>query len=310
MRAGTANSDSHSLALEQVGYPRNLVFGEPIRRRLPCTHPGRSTAKFDADVRRGHMVGTNGPVLDVTIVDDGMDELSTRTWIRSKVSPAAELVIDVSTAPWIPVTEVRVIVNGEVTTDRRRRVQAVRRVHDFGRHTSGRSSADSPMSGPPVGADADASSWTPNGDAWLVVEAGLKLPDAVDVDGDGLPDLPTPTSREPGTDDGSELRFQAIAPGAWPIAFTNPFLIDVDGDGWKAPGLDTVSTRLADRVWRCWCWSRPRRARAAAPGRLPDARTIRAGGPLAGGIGARRFRRGARGVRRDRCSACACAARC
>ena len=29
VRAGTANSDSHSLALEQVGYPRNLVFGDP-----------------------------------------------------------------------------------------------------------------------------------------------------------------------------------------------------------------------------------------------------------------------------------------
>ena len=28
LRAGTANSDTHSLALEHVGYPRNLVFGD------------------------------------------------------------------------------------------------------------------------------------------------------------------------------------------------------------------------------------------------------------------------------------------
>jgi len=26
-------------------------------------------------------------------------------------------------------------------------------------------------------------------------------------------------------------------PGSFPIAFTNPFIIDVDGGGWQAPGL-------------------------------------------------------------------------
>ena len=62
------------------------------------------------------MVGTNGPVLVVTI-EDGMDVL--RPGLDPiQVSPAAELVIDVATAPWIPVTEVRVIVNGRIVNDK------------------------------------------------------------------------------------------------------------------------------------------------------------------------------------------------
>ena len=56
LRAGTANSDTHSLALEQVGYPRNLVFGKRshqadapghrgVRRRR--AGPGTSSARTD-----------------------------------------------------------------------------------------------------------------------------------------------------------------------------------------------------------------------------------------------------------------------
>src|SRR6185436_11888587 len=60
-RAGTANSDTHSLGLERIGYPRNIVFdvqSDPL-----------DVERFDEAVRSGHMVGTNGPVLDVSIID-------------------------------------------------------------------------------------------------------------------------------------------------------------------------------------------------------------------------------------------------
>jgi hypothetical protein len=70
-------------------------------------------------------------------------------------------------------------------------------------------------------------------DAWLIVEAGTDLPAVVVADGDGLPELADPgLSPDPALSD-----YQAIVPGAWPIAFTNPFLIDVDGNGWHPPGL-------------------------------------------------------------------------
>ena len=97
--------------------------------------------------------------------------------------------------------------------------------------------ADGPDDAPPVDV-AEVQAAAVAGDAWLVVEAGLKLPDAVDVDGDGLPDLAD--ADIPGRPDrltDPRFDFNAIAPGAWPAAFTNPFLIDVAGDGWKAPGL-------------------------------------------------------------------------
>ena len=59
VRAGTANSDTHSLAVERIGYPRNIVFGGHERDAL-------DVGRFDADIRPGHMEGTTGPVIDVT----------------------------------------------------------------------------------------------------------------------------------------------------------------------------------------------------------------------------------------------------
>ncbi|HXT99591.1 MAG TPA: CehA/McbA family metallohydrolase, partial [Polyangia bacterium] len=105
VRAGAANSDTHSLGPDRVGYPRNIVLGTHQRDAL-------DVEAFDADVRRGHMIGTNGPVLDVTIKDGdaiyppGLDPI--------RVSSSAQLVMTVSFAPWIPVTEIRVIINGVV----------------------------------------------------------------------------------------------------------------------------------------------------------------------------------------------------
>ena len=70
-------------------------------------------------------------------------------------------------------------------------------------------------------------------DSWLLVEAGVNLPGVYDPDDDGLPDL-----YEPNVKPGRTLSdYVAIVPNAWPLAFTNPFLIDVDGNGWQAPGL-------------------------------------------------------------------------
>ena len=105
LRAGAANSDTHSLGLEQVGYPRNLVFGG---HRAELAAGSLDVDGFDADVRAGHMVGTNGPVLDVTIDDSlgvvqrpGLEPISvTRT--------AGGLTIALTTAPWIPVDEIRI----------------------------------------------------------------------------------------------------------------------------------------------------------------------------------------------------------
>jgi hypothetical protein len=220
VRAGTANSDTHSLGLEQIGYPRNLVWGGHV--------PGAIDVEaFDEDVRRGHMVGTNGPILDVTIEDGGLKVGPGVDLIRVSRS-TAQITIDVKVAPWIPIDEIRVIVNGQVTMPEIPILPDPSMPVD---HFGTRSPVIPPRT-------FKLESRLPSsGDAWLVVEAGMALLAAVDIDGDGLPDLtdadlPAARPGDPAFD------YQAIAPGSWPVAFTNPFLLDLDGDGqWTAPGL-------------------------------------------------------------------------
>jgi hypothetical protein len=221
VRAGTANSDTHGLADDHIGYPRNIVFGGHQRDALDVD-------RFDADIRHGHMQGTTGPVIDVVIDDNGtkygpgLDPMLP--------SDSAKLSIMVTAAPWIPVEEIRIIVNGEV----RMTSPGLPAAYPFGTQAV-TSTVTFPLW--PLLTDMKNGGGSPR-DSWLIVEAGLRLPNAPDVDGDGLPDLAaSQIPRRP--DDSSDPRFhyQAIVPGALPIAFTNPFLIKVDNGPWQAPGL-------------------------------------------------------------------------
>ena len=174
-------------------------------------------------MRAGHLEGTNGPVLDVTI-DDGEDKIYRPDMAPIALSPTATLKISVAAAPWIPVTEARVFVNGVLA------------------HTFDLSS--SLPSGDPFGSHVSSAAVSlqlatllpAKGDAWLVVEAGLHQETPADTDGDGLPDfVDTDPPRLPLAD--PRFNLQAIAPGVWPTAFSNPFFLDLDGGGWTAPGL-------------------------------------------------------------------------
>lgn len=233
--AGAANSDSHGLTEVQVGWPRNLVatattpadFDEP----LLCTA-----------IKAGHMQGGYGIVIDATI--DGVP------FGLTPLAPADDAVlhVEVRAAPWIPVTEARVIVNGDVV-----RTLPITTVpaDPFGTDDLVRLVADVPLAElVPAGGP----------DAWLLVEAGLPLPLAADLDDDGIIDTTDNDGDgavdqrdvEPGEDSGPLLdpadpppwsddprvHVTIVAPGTWPTAFTNPWLIDHDGDGtWVPPGV-------------------------------------------------------------------------
>lgn len=240
LRGGTANSDSHTLAVEVLGYPRTLVRG------------GHTVAAFDRDafnedVRRGRMIGTNGPILIVCI--DGGDGVCVEPSL-DHFSPAtdARLHIELRAAPWIPVEEIRIIVNGKL----------VRTI------VNGVGVLSSPFSTRGVLLYQDSMPLADlldgiEGDAWLVVEAGHALWPAADlVDDDGILDTtdnngdgvvdaadhhgldeddfyvepPAPTQMD------AHYHLNVVAPGTWPTAFTNPLVLDRDGDGrWSAPGL-------------------------------------------------------------------------
>jgi hypothetical protein len=271
LRAGAANSDTHSLGLEQAGYPRNLVFGD---YGAEVAGSKLDVDAFNADVKSGHMVGTTGPVLDA-IIDDGMGNQYRPGLTPITVTPGiANLVVSVQVAPWIPVQEIRVYVNG--------RLKMTQNVEGYFL-----TSKIDPVTQMPVRIDPFSGNSVPIGpirtllssltsctntpptfkcpdskDVWLVVEAGMHqdpacgelLPEVVpvcddlpaaaghspcvcDTDDDGLPDLPD--ADVPIRPDPTDPRFhvEAIAPGVWPVAFSNPFLLNIDGGDWVAPGL-------------------------------------------------------------------------
>jgi hypothetical protein len=229
LRAGTANSDSHTLAVEVLGYPRNVVLGQGKLSDF-------DQERFDDAVRNGRSFGTNGPVLKVCVLDQGEcrgPALTPRT-----LGPDALLTIGVSAAPWIPVDEARVYVNGALA--RTLPVDAFP-TDALGRTGFARLTAAVPMS---------ELMDQVTGDFWIVVEAGMKLPLAGDLDDDGLVDTTDNDEngrvdqadapahfREPGPValDSPRFHLQSIAPGVLPLSFANPILIDRDGDGFRAP---------------------------------------------------------------------------
>jgi hypothetical protein len=149
--------------------------------------------------------------------------------------------VRVLAAPFIPVEEVRAIVNGK--SARTWSVEDDTTRDPFG--TTGLLRFDARIELRELA--------KPGQDAWLVMEAGLPFPVTGDLeDSDGLPDTTDNNGdgrvdakdgigdfHEPGPvpENGPRFHVQAIAPGTLPHAFTNPFLIDWDGDGWQAPGL-------------------------------------------------------------------------
>ncbi len=240
VRGGTANSDSHSLVENVLGTPRNVVFTETTRDDFDA-------AVFNEDVRQGHVLGTTGPVV--------LAAIGTARPGSELTTPAddAVLSVGVSAAPWVPLGELRVIVNGAVV------------------YGAPLPEAADPFGSTPTTASVEIplSELLPaSGDAWIVVEAGLPLVDQADLDCNGLPDTGdnnedgtidwrdvADLTEDPGVDcldtvgplaeppeperDTPEWIFQAVTPHGYPIAFTNPFLLDRDGDGtFTGPGVN------------------------------------------------------------------------
>lgn len=238
VRGGTANSDSHTLTENVIGTPRNLVT-------TATTLDSFDLATFDADVRAGHILGTNGPVITAEILD-GVDRWSPGV---TPITPgaSASLVVTVSAAPWIPVDEVRIVVNGEVA----RTLDGLPVPTDpFGTDETLRLSTSIPLS----------ELLTGSGDAWILVEAGGAMEPNEDLDCNGIPDTGDNNrdgqidwhdveelTEDPGVDcfdtvgpltepapperGSADWYFATVNPGGYPLAFTNPFVLDRDGGG-------------------------------------------------------------------------------
>ncbi len=186
LKIATANSDSHQQDMT-AGFPRNLVW-------LGTDDPTQVTPEQVAGaVRAGKVVGTTGPVPSIRVAGVGMGELATTT------DGTVTVELSVQAAPWVPVDEVRLIVNGQVA------------------RTISLTPAPDPA---PVLRYSGTETLALTRDAWIVVEAGAALP------ADPTQEPPVPPA------------YAKVAPGFSPLSFTNPVFVDVDGNGrFDAPGL-------------------------------------------------------------------------
>ncbi|MCB9662951.1 MAG: PHP domain-containing protein [Alphaproteobacteria bacterium] len=189
---GTGNADSHALQVEIAGFPVNLV-----RAAAPVGAADLDRASFLRGLRGGDVLVSTGPVVELEVRGDGDQRAGPGGAVRG-ASVTAE--ITVRAAPWVPVAEVRLVVDGEV-------------VH--------REALDA-QAGP------GAARWTLEvpvtlaADAWVLAEAGVPPDDPGGAD----------AVKRPAGD------YAVVAPGYVPLAFTNPVRVDADGDGaWTPPGL-------------------------------------------------------------------------
>lgn len=236
---GAGNSDSHGMSDAQLGWARNWVDAG-------TTVAGFDARRFNEAVRDGRFASGNGVVVTAEIGPPGGPRRGLGL-APHLARPGDVVAITVRAAPWIPVDEVRVV------TSRGTKVIArgpalMHPADPLGTAGVLRYQAQVPLA-----------ELLPGGrDDFLIVEAGLALPPAADLDDDGVPDTgdndgdgdvdaddvepgedagPFNGPRDP--DDPADPRFLVtrVVPGAYPEGFANPLLVDVDGGGWTPPGL-------------------------------------------------------------------------
>jgi hypothetical protein len=207
---GTGVSDSHRVSIEAPGYMRTYVLGsgdDPA---------ALDPAGFDANILAGRMVATTGPFIEATLSDGAGNTAGLGETFTPTSSPLT-LQVRVQASNWIPLEEVRVIVNGDVPaglafdgTTTPAVKKAPKKPLSKGKKSVERFDAAIPL--------PDSAS-----DFFLLVEAGQKL-DPV-----------------PAADPFASL----IVPDFVSLAFTNPIFVDLAGDGFDPPGLPAAALARA-----------------------------------------------------------------
>lgn len=218
----TAVSDAHHVTFEQnteidnptgvPGYWRTYVHGVGDDPR------GFDADTFNASVKAGRMIGTNGPHISFRITDDAGGTANLGETLTTEQEEVT-LAVTVRAPNWVPVEEVRVIANGYVVMSfDAETLPAVLQptVEPWSSSTEDVVRFDATLSvNVPV-------------DTYFLVEAGAKL---------------SPTPEPTGF-------FSTIVPGAVPIAFSNPIFVDADGGGFVGPGLPVMASATGNAELR------------------------------------------------------------
>lgn len=222
-KTGTAVSDSHRAVMESAGFPRSYVA-------TPTDDPAQLTDDMiTRSVKAANVIGTSGPFIRLDVEGKPIGSLITR-----RTGPVT-FNLRVSAPAWVPVEEIRVLANGRVV-----------RVFDDTTIPPVKTAPADPAS--PGGVIRFNASFklSPPADTAYTVEAGVRLPAALDTNGDGVID--TGDTNGDGVIDArdrglvqppSPAIYAAIEPGFVPLAFTNPVFVDRDGNGkYDPPGVD------------------------------------------------------------------------
>jgi hypothetical protein len=186
---GVGNSDSHAMTTEYVGLPTNVA---------ECTRAGEDAKGRDdfvycwiRAVREGRIRVTTGPLVSLTLTAG-----ASSAEIGEVLDPAAGVTahVHVQAPDWVPVEEVRLVVDGQVVM--------TRTLTKSDRNADGSLDLNDAWPVTVTGADQ-----------WVVAEAGWPLDR-------GYPDDTTIL----GT-------YALVVPGYLPMGFANPVFIDGDGDG-------------------------------------------------------------------------------
>jgi len=196
-RFALGNTDSHTIVLVRPGMPRNMVMVQPGRDR-PAT---LDTTEVNRALAAGRSYITTGPLLEVTARAVGRGEEDRHVGLGETLSTRDGKIIlkvKITAAPWVPVEELRIFINGEVAVRvalSQQRTREARHEQEPGRPVT-RLQRSFPLE-------------LPHG-SWLVVEAGFSgkaMPgDPVMYDGD----------------------YGIVAPDLHPLAITNPIFIDTE----------------------------------------------------------------------------------
>jgi hypothetical protein len=155
-KVATGNTDSHWIFIDGAGYPRNYVASSVTS--MEGFGMDEENAVVDT-VLYGDIFVTTGPVIDFSIEGVGLGDT---IYIDSPGAAQLSISIMVRAVPWVPVHQVRVISNGEQLYSRNIRPVI----------------PDDPYSTDPsdlVRYDQSLNRVF-NEDAWVIVEAGIKLP--------------------------------------------------------------------------------------------------------------------------------------
>jgi hypothetical protein len=192
-KVATGNTDAHLIFLDGAGYPRNYVAS--ALSDMAGFGPAQEAAILDS-LGSGDVFSTTGPIIDFNVDGVGMGD----SLIVAPQTPVT-ISVTVRAAPWIPVGEVRMIVNG---------------VGTFAWNVAGSNPVD-PFSTDPADCLRFSKVFTVPfvEDAWVIFEAGIKIP---------MPGVQPPSSG----------LFRYITSEHLPIAFTNPVFVRVEPPGGPA----------------------------------------------------------------------------